>query len=978
VQHEPGKQGDKGAPDFRVSKAGQIIGYVENKRIGEKLSSVLKSEQIKKYKALSENIILTNYLDFVWIEGDKTHDAVSLAHEADIGEGKVKLRPENAATVEKLLNGFFSTPPVGIGRAQKLAVALAVRSHLLRDFLVEELVRQEKEHKEGRLFGLYGVFKQQVFHELTLKEFADAFAQTLSYGLFLAKLNAENQTITLDNARTFVPGTFRLIRELVQFLDELTKPEYREIKWVVEEILSIVTGLDIGAIHEDLAFKSRKAISRKVKAKDEEEWRLFSRDPFVYFYEDFLAKYDKDMKKSRGVYYTPPPIVNFIVRSIDDILKEKFEIAAGLADHKRVTVLDFACGTGTFLLEVFQQIFENIGGEKSGAADLVVREHILTNVYGFEYLIAPYTVAHLKLSQFLKDKGHPLAEDERLQVFLTNTLEPIKPQKELLLPAVTAEVEAAQEVKDRPILVITGNPPYSYQSRNTGEWITALLQDYRLVDGKPLEEKVTQGLLDDYVKFIRFAQYKMETEEEGVVGVITNHSWLDNPTFRGMRQSLMETFNQIYVLDLHGNAKKKETAPDGSKDENVFDIEQGVAISLFIRKQGLERGIWRGDLWGKRLDKYRAAVENKLINIDWKQIAPLPPFYLIAPFSVDFREEYSAWHSLPDLFSAGGSGMMTSRDHLTIRFSVEDVWRTVNRFVSLSEEDARVQFKLGKDARDWRVQRAQEDLRLAGPNKSHIKPVQYRPFDTRYTYYTGRARGFIGWPVADIWRNMLRPNIALAVSRMTKGESFGHTLVSTNMIEKISLSSKTSNNAFVFPIHGDEGKENFSPTFREFLDARYNHHYIPEEILGYVYAVLNAPAYRKRYAEFLRIDFPRIPFPEAKTDFDLLSKLGWELAHRTQKCTHFWENPMRKHMNLAQLSARKRFHLLARCASAGASPKEIPPQEARQLSWQGHARSGSRALFATGASDLDQQDAALHTGAGGRVELPHRRLSGAR
>ena len=253
----------------------------------------------------------------------------------------------------------------------------------------------------------------------------------LAYGLFLARLNSDEHEVTLSNAREFVPGSFRLIRELVQFLDDLQAPEYVEIRWVVEEILSIVNGLDLAAIHEDLSFKHRKAISRKVRAKDAEEHRLFERDPFIYFYEDFLGKYDAKMKKSRGVYYTPPPIVNFIVRAIDDILKDTFAINDGLADHKRVTVLDFACGTGTFLLEVFERIFDNIGGADSAKANLIVRDHMLKNIFGFEYLIAPYTIAHLKLSQYLGDRGHALTGSERLQVFLTNTLEPIEPQKNL-------------------------------------------------------------------------------------------------------------------------------------------------------------------------------------------------------------------------------------------------------------------------------------------------------------------------------------------------------------------------------------------------------------------------------------------------------------------------------------------------------------------------------------------------------------------
>ena len=327
-----------------------------------------------------------------------------------------------------------------------------------------------------------------------------------------------------------MPGSFRLIRELVQFLDDLSAPEYAGIRWLVEdEILSMMNGLDLRAIHEDLSFKHRKAISRKVRAQDEEEHRLFERDPFVYFYEDFLGKYDAKMKKARGVYYTPPPIVNFIVRAVDDILKDTFGIANGLADHKRVTVLDFACGTGTFILEVLERIFENTGGADSAKAGLIVRDHMLKNIFGFEYLIAPYTITHLKLSQYLSDQGHSLNGNERLQVFLTNTLEPIEPQANFLLPAISAEVEAAQRVKDREILVIIGNPPYSGVSRNMGAAAQKLIERYKYVHEGYFGER-KHWLQDDYVKFIAFAQKKMDEVEEGIVGIITNHNYLDGPS----------------------------------------------------------------------------------------------------------------------------------------------------------------------------------------------------------------------------------------------------------------------------------------------------------------------------------------------------------------------------------------------------------------------------------------------------------------
>ena len=468
IIHEAKRLLGSGAPDFKIMKTAMILGYVENKTIDENLDQILKSDQIARYKKLSNNILLTDYLEFIWIKDAKVNGRERIAFRDDLEGRPKKPREDRVKAVSDLLRGFFSTAPEGIAQSQKLALELAKRSQLLRDFLDQELRRQEKEHTEGRLWGLYQIFRDQVFHELTLGEFADAFAQMLAYGLFLAKLNSNGEVITLASARQFVPGSFRLIRELVQFLDDLSAPEYVEIRWVVEELLSIVNGLKLREIHENLSFKHRKAISRKVRAQDEEEHRLFERDPFIYFYEDFLAKYDAKMKKARGVYYTPPPIVNFIVRAVDDILKESFGIPDGLADHKRVTVLDFACGTGTFLLEVFQRIFDNIGGPDAGRAEPIVREHLLESVFGFEYLIAPYTIAHLKLSQYLSDQGHSLKGNERLQVFLTNTLEPIKPQANFLLPAISAEVEAAQTVKDREILVIVGNPPYSGESKNKG------------------------------------------------------------------------------------------------------------------------------------------------------------------------------------------------------------------------------------------------------------------------------------------------------------------------------------------------------------------------------------------------------------------------------------------------------------------------------------------------------------------------------
>ena len=890
VQHEPLREKGKGAPDFKITRDAMILGYVETKQIGENLGKVLKSHQIEKYKKLSPNIILTDYLEFIWIGKDGAPKREPLCHDTDLDNRKFKLSPERIDAVAALFTGFFSTAPEGIGTSKALAEALAVRSRFLRDYLGEELVRQERDHQEGRLYGLFRTFRDQVFHELTLKEFADAFAQMLAYGLFLARLNADEKTkITLNNAREHIPGSFQLIHELVEFLTELDKDDYVDVRWVVEEVVSIVNGLDLPAIHESLSFRQRKAISRKVRAGDEEEHRLFERDPFIYFYEDYLKAYDKETRKGRGVYYTPPPVVNFIVRAINDILKEKdsFNIKKGLADNKRVTVLDFACGTGTFLLEVFQQIFESVGGADKPIAKKVVSDHILKNIYGFEYLIAPYTIAHLKLSQYLRDKGHALKAKERLQVFLTNTLEPIASeddQKEMwAVPELAKEVKEAQKIKDKPILVITGNPPYSGHSKNKGEWISAAIDGYKYTiekdaDGrefqKPLGERNPKWLNDDYVKFIRFAQLKMDEVKEGIVGIITNHSWLDNPTFRGMRQSLMRSFEQIYVLDLHGNAKKKERAPDGSKDENVFDIEQGVAISLFVKRAGLERGVWRGDIWGKRLEKYKAAYEGSLKSGNLDFVTPRAPYYLYQIQDDVKRAVYDRGMPLPEIMPLNSVGFVTSRDKLAIGFTDREMTARVSDFSKRDVENAREHYKLGEDVRDWKVSWAQEDVKKGGT----VIPVLYRPFDERYTFYTGRSRGFHVYPRETVSRQLLRPNVALITSRLTKGETFRHALVSDKPVEVISLSPITSNNGFVFPLRGDGEAENFSPAFRNFIDSKYENHYSPEELLGYIYSVLHAATYRSVYAEFLRIDFPRVPFPEKASDFEALSKLGWELV----------------------------------------------------------------------------------------------------
>ncbi len=884
VIHEPARdKTGKGAPDFKFKTHDEcILGYLENKKIGEKLDQFLKSDQIAKYNRLSGNLILTNYLEWIWLKDGAILKRETLGYLSDVGYPKARLDHGKVRKVEALIAAFLSTPPKGIGRAKDLALALALRCHELRDFLTEELIRQEREHQQGKLFGLFGVFKKDVFHQLDIPGFADAFAQMLGYGLFLARLNRGNGApISLNNARQFIPTNFELIRELVNFLDELDQEEYRQIKWLIEEILSIMNNLDLAALQEDLAFSKRQG---RLFLQTEEERLLFAKDPYIYFYEGFLKAYDKDMRKSRGVYYTPPPVVNFIVRSLNDILKSAFGIKDGFADRKRVTVLDFATGTGTFLLEVMQQILE-VAPE--GLRDQLISEHVLKNLYGFEYLIAPYTIAHLKLSQYLHDKGFRMKPKERLQIYLTNTLEPIEPQQNWLLPALSKEVELAQNVKNKPILVITGNPPYKghslnpsyreaifplnngkFQKKRTATFIGGLIESYKRVDGRPLGEKNPKWLQDDYVKFIRFAQWKMDQVDEGVVGIITNHSFLDNPTFRGMRQSLMQTFNQIYVLDLHGNAKKKEKTPDGGKDENVFDIEQGVCISLLVRKPGLERKIFHADLWGKRQAKYRTCLEMEFDQVPWVEVHPQSPSYLFIPQDESRRAVYDQGWKVTDIFPVNSVGIVTADDQTLIGFN---------------EDELRQQIRSKFDEYD----------------SVFNVPVLYIPLDTRRIYYDPskleRAR-------EKTMRHMLHKerNIGLMTTRITKDDwsilatehIIGHKAVSRYDIGYLfplhlynnpgtnNPKPNPNNNLFVKELQAEYGgrRENFAPKFRAFMDLKYGNHYEPEEILGYIYAVLHSPTYRRNYAEFLKTDFPRIPFVDDRQTFEKLAGLGRQLV----------------------------------------------------------------------------------------------------
>ena len=492
--HEPAHTPDLGAPDFLLlAPGGAPVGCVECKKPGAELQQLIGGAQLEKYRALTPNIILTDYWRF------------HLLREGALVE-QAELTPAAAgqtAAVVKLLRNFMQAEANTLGTAEQLAHALAGRCAPLREALKQELEKQSP-LEQSALRGLFESFQNTIYQNIDHAAFADALAQTLVYSLLLAKLQARpGDKLDLYSVERHIPKNFALVREITKYLSEL--PE--NVGYLVDNIMAVINAMDAAAIAESMQYRG---------AYSDED------DPYLIFYETFLAAYDAALREKRGVYYTPPPVVKFIVRAADAVLKRDFGLPDGLGD-RQVTALDFAAGTGTFMLEMFRLALH---GKERSKRDVLIRSHLLQNFFGFELLIAPYVIAHLKLSRFLSDMGAPLGRNERIQVYLTNTLEHASKQVDIpFMPALTQEANQAQQLKAKQkILVVTGNPPYSGESQNKGAWISELIDAYKQVDGENLNERNPKSLQDDYVKFIRFAQWKMEQVEEGVVAVITNHA----------------------------------------------------------------------------------------------------------------------------------------------------------------------------------------------------------------------------------------------------------------------------------------------------------------------------------------------------------------------------------------------------------------------------------------------------------------------
>ncbi|EAK1874963.1 DNA methyltransferase [Campylobacter jejuni] len=901
IKQEPNndKEG-RGAPDFLITKDFLTLGYIENKRVNANLDNIITSDQILKYTKLSPNIILTDYLRFILLSLNDKNEIIICKEVKICSLDEIKSIVKNQSLLDtktqelnELFSIFFSKIPNPINSALDFANHLSLRTRILKDELLLS-------SKNETLLSLFNTFKETLYKELSYEEFRDSFAQTLTYSLFLAKLNNDTaKEIDLNNAKKFIPKSFPLIRSMSGFLDDSFE-NLENIKWLLEEIINIINHIDITSIIKELNKTGEKDLFNRPTILSTHK------DPYLHFYETFLASYDPKLREVRGVYYTPAPVVIFIINAIDEALKQDFNHKKGLSEalDKNITLLDFATGTGTFLLEAFRKALEPISKNSVNYNPKV----LIDKFCGFEFLIAPYTIAHLKISQSFKEEfNSPLNDDESLKIALTNTLYSKSISKEqndqntlFTLIDLTKEFKKAQKIKEEQILIITGNPPYSGASSNKGlyedeikisyglepskanlnneqkKWISSYFKEKSkqntstfkaIYEKHKLEnEKNSKVMLDDYVKFIRFAQSKIDSQESGIFAFISNNSFLDNPTFRGMRYSLMQSFDKIYILNLHGDTRKKEKAPDGSKDDNVFDIMQGVSINIFIKQNSKAKNtnIYYHDLYGKRKDKYEFLYENDLNSIKWTLVKNNEPFYLFLPQNNDLLEEYNKGISVKDIFMLSSVGIASSKDAILISTNNKKLEQQVYNFYN--EFD-----------------------------KKYIKEIAYKPFDTQKIYYDIKK---VERPRIDIMEHFLGyENIGLIYDRGTNLKEISNLFISSKVIDKhlvgvnsyvspLYLYPTTRSKKFLEkenPNFNEENFtskiENFKESFRTFIDELYKEKFSPEDILGYIYAVLFHKIYREKYLDFLKIDFPKIPFTKDKNTFKNLSKLGLKLVN---------------------------------------------------------------------------------------------------
>lgn len=893
VTNEPRRQ-ECGAPDYVITKKGIPMAFFEAKDIDDGDLDGRKShkEQFNRYKVSLDGIIFTDYLDFHLYVGGEFVDAVRIAETR--GNHIVGI-PENYEHFEALVNHLVTKGRQRITSSAALARQMAGKAHLLAE-VVAKTIALDGEDSDGEMATQLRAFRDVLIHDLKAEEFADIYAQTIVYGMFTARLyDTTPEDFSRQEAANLIPKSNPFLRRIFQSIAGYDIDS--NIEWIVDDLAAMFSATDAAKIMANYGSNKRHS------------------DPIVHFYEDFLAEYDPKLRKARGVWYTPAPVVKFIVKSVDEILQTEFGLPMGLADSStikvkraieqskdkrtadgmkheevdvhRVQILDPATGTGTFLAEVIQQVRDKFDGME-GMWSSYVEKSLIPRIHGFEILMASYTIAHLKLALTLKNTGYEGQTDKRLNVFLTNSLEEATPRATTLFAKwLSDEADAASKVKtETPIMVATGNPPYSISSQNSGDWITNLVADYK----KNLNERNIQPLSDDYIKFIRLGQYYVHKNGEGILAYISNNGFLDGIIHRQMRKSLLEEFDKIYILNLHGNSRRKEVAPDGTPDENVFDIMQGVSINIFVKtgkkKKDTEASVFYHDVYGSREKKYDLLSDASILSEDWQQVTPSEPFYFFVPKDFNLLEQYEKGFSLDKLFLTSTTGIKSSKDDVVVCSTYEQGRLLVEDLLNLDTEDFRKKYSTGDDSDGWSVNAAKEDVIFA-KNRGFfsIVPILYRPFDTQFVPYTGKTNGIVSRPRFKTMRHMLYPkNRALIIGR--QGQAVGdmpwNIAFIVNGGNLVDLNVYYRGGGCVFPLYyyGTDSldeesivlnlKQEIVNRASEIVGSSINHY----DFLDYIYSVLYSNKYRNVFSEFLKTDFPRIPYPKDAEQFHRLAEKG--------------------------------------------------------------------------------------------------------
>jgi predicted helicase len=872
------KQGNK--PDFVVMKDDVPILYIETKDIGVSLDKIEKSEQMSRYFGYA-NLVLTDYVEFRFYRNGLPYGEPIKIGEYDKASRSISPSPDSYEYLAKTLIDFTQSHKEPIKTGKHLSKIMGGKAQRIRDNVRQFLA--SKTERNSELFRVYETIRKLLVHDLSKEAFADMYAQTLVYGLFVARFYDDSPSdFTRQEARDLIPKSNPLLRH---FFDHIVGPNFdKRLEYIVNELCEVFSHADVEKLMKD--YYQKDLFGKEHRGPD----------PVIHFYEDFLKEYDPDLRRKMGAYYTPLPVVIFIAKSVDYLLKDKFKLSGGLADTTktandlhRVQVLDPAVGTGTFISAVIRIIYTRLlkAGQK-GRWHKYVHNDLLPRIHGFELMMAPYTISHLKLAMAFKETGFKYF-NRRLGIYLTNSLEETTKQEELftafgLAESIAEESKEAAVIKNKtPIMVVIGNPPYSGESSNAqynGNDV------YKVEPGGGrLQERNSKWLNDDYVKFIRFAESMVEKTGEGVVAMITAHGYIDNPTFRGMRWHLMKTFDEIYVLDLHGNTNKKEKAPDGGEDKNVFNIKTGVSIFFGVKKKDSKidlAQVYCFDLYGKRQAKFKYLNENLINTAKWTALKPSGPNYMWVKRDEKKLAEYNKGFSVNELFPVSSVGVVTSRDSFVIDVSKKALANRIQEFLHYqSPQEAKAKFNL-KENKKWKIADA---LRHEFDEKN-IVPINYRPFDTRFIYYHD---DFIERSRKEVMKNLLSgENVGLLIKRQGKLD-FSYVFIAKGVTESCMFESAYANNT-VCPLYLYQDDSVKVSNLDQTISNRIRNlvgQVSPEEVLDYVYAVLHSPNYRKQYQNLLKANFPRAPYPKNKKSFARMTKLGNKLRQ-----LHLLESPI--------------------------------------------------------------------------------------